>query len=40
MLVKGYSVGDKVTFIVERNGKRVEIELTLREKVPDSVSFD
>ena len=40
LLMKEYSVGDTVEIIVERNGKRVNVDLTLREKVPDSVSFD
>ena len=40
LIVKGKSVGDRVKIEVERDGKIVEIELTLHEKVPESVSFE
>jgi PDZ domain-containing secreted protein len=40
LVLKEYSAGDIVKVLVVREGKRVEIELTLRETDPDSVSFD
>lgn len=40
LLLKEYCVGDTITVRVERDGKKVAIELTLHEKVPDSVSFE
>ena len=39
-VIKSYRVGDAVTFMVKRNGKSVNVKLTLREKIPESVSFN
>ena len=38
--IKSHKVGDTVAVTVKRNGETVEVELTLAEKVPESVSFD
>ncbi len=38
-VLEGYSVGDKVEFVVERNNKSVKIKFTLREYIPDYVDF-
>lgn len=38
--VKSHGVGETVIFTVLRNGKTVSVSLTLREKVPEYVSFD
>jgi serine protease Do len=40
LAVKAFSVGDSVTFTVARDGRAVNVSLTLREKVPESVSFN
>ncbi len=40
LLLKGCSVGDKITVIVSRNGERLTAEIALRERVPESVSFE
>ena len=39
IILKTCKVGDVVTVTVERSGGSVKVELTLEEKVPDSVSF-
>lgn len=39
VVLKRYKVGDSVTVTVERGGNSISIELTLTEKVPDSVNF-
>ncbi len=39
IIFKSCKVGDVVNVTVERNGKALEVELTLTEKVPESVSF-
>ena len=38
--MKSYSVGDTVVIGIVRNNKVIEVELTLHEKVPDTVNFD
>lgn len=40
LAIKAYNVGETVTVTVVRDGKAMNIKLTLREKVPESVSFD
>ena len=40
LLLKTCSVGDVITVTVERNGDKLNVELTLREKQPDSVDFN
>ena len=37
-IITGASVGDKLTFQVEREGKLIEVEVTCYEKVPDSAN--
>ncbi|MBR3879283.1 MAG: trypsin-like peptidase domain-containing protein [Clostridia bacterium] len=39
VVLKRYKVGDSVTVTVKRGGQTLSIELTLTEKVPDSVDF-
>lgn len=39
-MMKGFSVGDDVTFRVARGSETVEIKLKLAEKVPDTITFD
>lgn len=38
--VKAYAVGETVTFTVVRNGRRENVKFTLRERVPETVSFN
>jgi serine protease Do len=38
--LKSYSVGDTITVSIMRNGNIIEVKLTLREKIPDSVTFE
>ncbi len=38
-VIRECSVGDVVVIRVEREGRTIDVELTLREKVPDEVSF-
>lgn len=38
--LRSYSVGDKVILTVVRGEKNIDVELTLREKIPSSVSFE
>ncbi len=40
LICKRFSVGDKVAFAVARGNDIVEIELELREKIPDRISFE
>ncbi len=40
LLLKGCSVGDSITIVVLRNGSERSAKIILREKVPDSVSFE
>ena len=40
LFLKTCSVGDVITVTVERNGDKLNVELTLREKQPDSVDFN
>ncbi len=40
LLLKSYSVGDTVTLKISRNGVESDVDLTLTERVPDSVKFD
>ncbi len=40
LICKRFSVGDTVTVSVARGSEVVEVELTLVERVPDSVTFD
>jgi PDZ domain-containing secreted protein len=39
IIFKSCKVGDVVRVTVERSESKVEVELTLTEKVPDSVNF-
>lgn len=39
-LMKSYSVGDTVVLGILRDNTVIEVELTLHEKVPDTVTFD
>ena len=39
-LLKSYSVGDTIKLSLMRNGKAVEADLVLREKVPNGVKFE
>ena len=39
IVFKSCNVGDVVTISIERSGNKVDVELTLTEKVPDSVKF-
>ena len=39
MAIKAYSVGETVTVTVMRAGREVNISLTLKEKIPETVSF-
>ena len=39
-MMKGFRVGDDVTFRVARGRETVEIKLKLAEKVPDTITFD
>ena len=39
VVLKRYKVGDVITVTVERDDRAISIELTLTEKVPDSVNF-
>lgn len=40
LIIKSFGIGDTITVSVTRGGSRVDVELTLREKVPDSVKFN
>lgn len=40
VIIKSHKVGDTVKVTVERNGKRLTVDLTLTEKVPETVVFD
>ena len=40
LIVKGYSVGDVITLTVARGNTKVQVKLTLCEKVPESVQFN
>ena len=40
MIIKSKSIGDVITVSVMRDGKVIHADITLQEKVPDSVKFD
>jgi len=40
LALKSFSVGDEISVSVVRDGKIVEVVITLQEKVPESVSFN
>ena len=40
LLLKSYNVGDVITVTVKRSGSVINVELELREKLPDTVDFN
>ena len=40
MIIKSKSIGDVITVSVMRDGKVIDAQINLQEKIPDSVKFD